>query len=487
MTTQPRKASSGEAAALRDRFGFLRDVVADMERTVPYASALVSSADGVRVNLRDGEQQADRTDPRSGVVLTASNGQFLEEEATAEMTEDAVRAAAKRLVERASSRTHRVNSTGDSAVGTTGSAPLMIEPGEALDDHFTSEVEIDPNRYTLAEKLERYEALRQKLRTLDPRIIQATLRYTDGVESKLFVNRTKFVSQQITRVQVFLTVFVSDGQQRRYDWHSVGGTGGLELVEVGEAELSEMRDTALMLLEAKPVPPGTYDVVTDNGVTGVLAHEAFGHGVETDMFLKERARGAEYVGKRVGSDLVTIVDDPSIPGAYGSYFVDDEGELASPTYIIRDGILQRGLTDLYSSTRLGLPRSANGRRESFERKAYARMSNTFFDNGTSTREQVLESLDKGLYLCRASSGMEDPKGWGIQIATHFAREYKGGKPTGTVFAPIAITGYVPDLLNDVTLVGNDFHLHPGGCGKGWKEYVVVSDGGPHLRTRARLG
>ena len=144
------------------------------------------------------------------------------------------------------------------------------------------------------------------------------------------------------------------------------------------------------MLGAVPVPPGTYDVVTDTVTTGVIAHEAFGHGMETDMFLKERARAADYIGKRVGSDLVNIVDDPSMAGAYGSYFVDDEGRGASPTQIIRDGILQGGLTDLYSASRLGISRTANGRRESVHRKAYARMSNTFFTPGSSTREELLE-------------------------------------------------------------------------------------------------
>jgi len=466
------------AQELRERFAFLPALVEEMERHVPYASALAMSSDGVNINLRDGEQQASRRDPRAGIVLTASNGTFLEEEATSETAEAAVREAAARLVARAAARR---------AQTAAGSKELRIAPGEALDGDFATEVRISPDSLSLAQKLERYEGLRQQLRTLDPRIIQATGRFTDGVDTKLFVNRTKMVTESVARVQAFLTVFVADGAQRRYDWLSVGGTGGLERAEVSREQLEEMRDTALMLLEATPVPPGTYDVVTDPGVTGVLAHEAFGHGVETDMFLKERARGAEYVGKRVGSDLVTIIDDPTVPGAYGSYFIDDEGQPASTTTIIKDGILQRGISDLYSATQLGIARSANGRRESFERKAYARMSNTFFAAGTSSPEEVLGSLDDGLYLCRASSGMEDPKGWGIQIATHFAREYKGGKPTGTVYAPIAITGYVPDLLNDVTMVANDFELHPGGCGKGWKEYIVVADGGPHLRTRVRLG
>ncbi|HEU5317526.1 MAG TPA: TldD/PmbA family protein [Chloroflexota bacterium] len=462
---------------LRTDYAFLRDVVEEMERSLPYASALYKSEDGVNVNLRDGEQGASQRDPHAGIVLTASNGTFLEEEATGDTSPDAVRQAAARLVERATARRERLG----------GAQPLEIDPGEPLERDFVTPVKVDASSQTLAQKLERLEALRQQLRTLDPRIIQATLRYSDGVETKLFVNRARVASEELHRLQVFLTVFVADGAQRRYDWFSQGGMGGLELADVKRETLEEMRDTALMLLESKPVPPGTYDVVTDQSVTGVLAHEAFGHGVETDMFLKDRARGAHYVGKRVGSNLVNILDDPSVPGAYGTYFVDDEGQIATPTQIIKDGILQRGISDLYSATRLGIARSANGRRESFERKAYARMSNTFFAAGSSPRAALLESLEDGLYLCRASSGMEDPKGWGIQIATHFAREYKHGKPTGTIYAPIAITGYVPELLDDVTMVADDFELHPGGCGKGWKEFVNVSDGGPHLRTRARIG
>jgi TldD protein len=205
------------------------------------------------------------------------------------------------------------------------------------------------------------------------------------------------------------------------------------------------------------------------------------------MFLKQRARAAEYIGRRVGSPLVNIVDDPTFPGAYGSYFVDDEGQPASATQIIRDGILERGLTDLYSASRLGIPRSANGRRESVQRKAYARMSNTFIAPGQHAREDLLASLEDGVLLCDAVNGMEDPKGWGIQIWANHALEYRAGRPTGRIFAPVAITGYVPELLENVTMVSQDLAFAAGTCGKGWKELIPVGSGGPYLRTRCRLG
>ncbi|MBI3971698.1 MAG: TldD/PmbA family protein [Chloroflexi bacterium] len=476
-TTKQQSTVNAVSRALRDQYGFLREIVAEMERSVPYASALVSGADGVRLTLRDGEQQASRREPRHGIVLTASNGAFIEEEASSSTDPDDVRRVARELAGRAGTRAKaRANGTA-----------LQIDPGDPLDADFATAIEQDPAAVPLADKLARYEALRQKARGLDARIVQAMLRYADGSELKIFVNRAKFVTEVLRRVDLFVQIIVSDGTQRRYDWRRIGGTGGLELLELSDADLEDLRDTTVALLTSRTVAPGVYDVVTDPGVTGVLAHEAFGHGVETDMFLKHRARGAEYVGKQVGSPLVTIMDDPTVPHGYGSYFVDDEGQPATPTCIIKDGILQRGLTDLNSAMRLGIPRSANGRRESFERKAYARMSNTFFVLGTHTPEQLLESLDNGLLLCQVSSGMEDPKGWGIQISTHYAREYRGGKPTGVIYSPISITGYVPDLLHDVSMVANDFHLHPGGCGKGWKEYISVGDGGPHLRTRVRIG
>ena len=463
------------AADLRSRFGYLRDVVAEMERSVPYAAALMRSSEGLRVDLRDGGQTANRLDPMAGVVLTASNGHALEETATDRTDADAVQAAAAELVARIR------------AYPTNGSQPTLdIVPEAPTDADYATPMKVDPASLTLAEKLARYEGIRSQLRQSDPRAVQASAGYGETLQQTVFVNRVGMVTQQVRRTTLALVLFVSDGQQQRYDYFGRGGTGGLEVVDVPEADVAEMAETAVGLLTAKPVPAGVYDIVADPSVTGTIAHEAFGHGVETDMFLKERARAADYVGQRVGSELVNIIDDATVPGGYGGYYIDDEGQPASPTTIIRDGVFQRGLTDLYSATRLGIPRSANGRRESVQRKAYARMSNTFFARGTNTPEELKASLDDGLLVCRALNGMEDPKGWGIQIWTNFAREYKNGKPTGVLYSPVAMTGYVPDVLADVSMVANDFEITPGTCGKGWKELVANGSGGPHIRTRLRL-
>jgi TldD protein len=248
-----------------------------------------------------------------------------------------------------------------------------------------------------------------------------------------------------------------------------------------------MVQDAKRLLTAERLKPGTYDVVTDPEWSGIIAHECFGHGMETDLYVRARALSRQYIGQPVAAPIVNMFDDPSLIDEAGGFFFDDEGHPSSNTHIIKDGTLQRGLTDLASSHSLNLVRSANGRRESYARKAYARMTNTFFENGAHTPAELIASVDNGLYLRHATNGMEDPQAWGIQVEGLWAEEIKGGKLTGRVYSPVIMTGFVPDLLKSISMVGNDRYISGlGMCGKGHKEWVKNTTGGPHLKMKARL-
>jgi len=449
----------------------LHSLVSEMESRVPYAAALLTRNGGLQVMVNDREQRVTEIPPNQGLVLTAWNGAYFEEAASSDLSPKRMRKLARHLAE------------------TIDFAPSggTIDPGPTKRAHFWTSCAIDPTTLTARDKLDFCVELHDKARHLDPRIVNVQVRYNEMLESKIFANRTKRLSQNVLRLRLNVTMFVSDGQQLQYDWISKDCTGGLELVQVSDEELLKLRNNAVALLSAEKVPPGVYEVICTPDVTGVIAHEAFGHGVELDMFLKDRARAEQYLGKIVASPLVDIVDDPSYPGGYGSYFFDDEGQLSAPTYIIRHGVFERGLANLFAAYKLGVPRSANGRRESFERKIYARMSNTFFARGKTTVKSMIESIERGIYLQHTSSGMEDPKGWGMQVTSHYGEEIVNGQLTGRVFAPIGITGYVPDILQSISAVGNDFALSGGTCGKGHKEWVPVSSGGPHLKLKARLG
>ena len=138
--------------------------------------------------------------------------------------------------------------------------------------------------------------------------------------------------------------------------------------------------------------------------------------------------------------------------------------------------------------RLGTVATGNGKRENFEHKVYTRMTNTVFDSGRDSLEDMISSIKHGYLLEGMESGMEDPKHWGIQCIVSCGREILDGKLTGKVVAPVIMTGYVPDLLSNVTMASVDRLIFgSGGCGKGYKEFVKVSQGGPYLKTRAILG
>ena len=449
----------------------LRDLVAEVERQAGYASALAMEREALSVAVDSQEQRLSRGDPVAGVVFSAWDGQGFQEYATSTLEPSALAGEVRQWL-----KTLRIISR--------AGAP---EAGPALEQDFSTPVQVDPATVPLRDKFQRVLETQRQAAGLDPRIINARVSYGETIEQKVFVNRTRALSQRLVRTLYSTVLFVRRDGEVRYDWETRGGTRGYELAELGREDLERLRDSAVALLSAERVEPGEYDVVTAPSMTGLVAHESFGHGVELDMFLKGRARAQAYLGRAVAASSVTILDDPSVPGAYGSYFFDDEGQMAGPTRIVENGVFHHGLSDLFSATRLRVARTANGRRESYARKAYPRMTNTFFAEGTTAFDDLIASIDYGVYLVKGSSGMEDPQGWGIQLTCHYGREIRGGKLTDRVLGPIGVTGYVPDLLHSVQLVGRGLELDPGTCGKGHKEMVPVSSGGPPLRLRARLG
>ena len=279
-----------------------------------------------------------------------------------------------------------------------------------------------------------------------------------------------------------------DGRtEMAYD--GLSGRSGPELFdEMGDRLLPGTLKSLDELLHAESVVPGEYDVITSPDVTGLIAHEAFGHGVEMDMFVKGRALGAEYIGKRVGSDHVTMHEGALCAEDVTSYAFDDEGTPAGDVTEIDRGILKSGICDALSALRLGTEPTGNGKRENYAHKVYTRMTNTLFDSGTDSLEDMIASIRHGYLLKGMHSGMEDPKHWGIQCIVEKGYEILDGKLTGKVVAPVVLTGYVPDLLGSVSMVSSDREVFGnGGCGKGHKEWVKVADGGPYLKAKARLG
>ena len=306
--------------------------------------------------------------------------------------------------------------------------------------------------------------------------------------SKLFISGNRELSQNYSWVNGFMVAIYRENEKvvqsmESANYHRIGDV----LAELpGKQE--KLLHTAHCLTLAKPIEPGVYDVITDPSITGLIAHEAFGHGVEMDQFVKDRALAKEYVGKYVASPICNMRDGAASVLSSASYFFDDDGVLAGDTQIIKDGILITGISDLASATQLGTVPTGNGRRESARRKAYARMTNTFFEKGSDKLEDMIASIDHGYMLFETDNGMEDPKNWAIQCVAQYGIEIKDGKLTDNYVSPVVMSGYVPDLLKSISMISDDFTvIGMGACGKGYKEWVRVSDGGPALKVKVKLG
>ncbi|GAB6276458.1 MAG: TldD/PmbA family protein [Rectinema sp.] len=360
-------------------------------------------------------------------------------------------------------------------------------PDEPATSEYLGEIEEDPFAANPEAILIRLAALREKL-TDGKVVVMAQSRYECVDVSRLFLSPNRSLIQSFLWSQAYLFGVARRGQMSKMSYRPASGRKGLEILRTLEASVPELAQELSDLLDAVPMEPGEYEVILDPDMAGTLAHEAFGHGVETDMFFKKRARAVEYPGKRVGSDIVTMYDGAAGVDQTGSYLFDDEGVFSSKTCVIDKGILKSGISDTLSALALNIPRTGNGRREAFSHKAYARMTNTYFAPGTSNLDEMIASVKHGWKLSQLNSGMEDPRNWGIQLICMVGREIKDGKFTGRVASPIVCSGYVPDVLSAVSMVSGDFELGgSGACGKGHKEYAKVSSGGPYVKTKMRLG
>ena len=322
----------------------------------------------------------------------------------------------------------------------------------------------------------------------DSHLLNAIVGVSSVETSKLFITENRELDQNYAWINGIIAGVYRDNDKVVQVHEGSAHPCVRKVLEELPTLTDKLLHKAHMLTLAKPITPGVYDIITDPSITGLIAHEAFGHGVEMDQFVKDRALAKEYVGKYVASPICNMRDGAAATVSAASYFFDDDGVMAGDTQIIKDGILLTGISDLASATELGTAPTGNGRRQSSRRKAYSRMTNTFFEAGHDKLEDMIASIDHGYMLFETNNGMEDPKNWAIQCVAQYGIEIVDGKLTDNYVSPVVMSGYVPDLLKSISMVSDDFRVIGAGmCGKGYKEWVRVSDGGPALKARVKLG
>ncbi len=463
----------------------LRALADNLDRHYDYVSIVSTDSSGFSLSVTQHSKavsNSNMTTERGTVVRVCRNGLY-SEYAFNELQPENAEALAESIREQLDRQLRLLEKTG-SQVYETG-----ILPDEPIELFVEKETELLPEKMDLKELVETFTALSDEGMKIIPGALDCGVRASSTHISKLFLTKNRYMRQSYvyTEGAVFAYAPNPEGELRNvYD--GVSGCAGPEILNQLWDKLAEMPQTMQDVLNAQKIVPGEYEIIVEPKVAGLLAHEAFGHGVEMDMFVKGRALGADYIDQRVGSDLVTMHEGAKCAESVTAYAFDDEGVLAGDVTEIDRGILKTGICDALSALRLGTVPTGNGKRENYAHKAYTRMTNTVFDPGSDSLEDMIASISRGYLLRGVQSGMEDPKHWGIQCIIDRGYEIIDGKLTGEVVTPIIMTGYVPDLLGSVSMAGKECSIGGNGaCGKGHKEWVKVADGGPYLKMKARLG
>ncbi len=276
--------------------------------------------------------------------------------------------------------------------------------------------------------------------------------------------------------------FVKDSAGIQSVRKTLGGNCGFEIFKRGSAEkLGEtVLEEAKNLVGAKVVNGGKYDVVLDPSMTGVYTHEAFGHATEADGILAGASVLEGKLGKVVGKDTVTIIDDPTMPGERGSFKFDQEGTKAKRRVLVENGVLKNYLNTLETSNRLRLGPNGAARSMDYSCRPIARMSNTFIKPG-DFKDDIYEDINEGIAFYGFQYGYVDPASGKFMFKSQYGRMIRNGK-LAEFIRDAALTGSTLEILNRIDAIGKDFSLDGGTCGKEG-QWVPVTSGGPSIRVR----
>ncbi|MBN2584379.1 MAG: TldD/PmbA family protein [Planctomycetes bacterium] len=343
-----------------------------------------------------------------------------------------------------------------------------------------------PDEMPAAEKVRRvmeFEAAGRQ--AAGGKIVNSIVSYSDGRQIETLANTLGTrIRTETCRSNLVTQMVVSDGKQLQRAVEHRAIVGGPELlVDTAADEFSVLAARkAVDLLSAKKCPAGNFTVIFHPSITGLLVHEALGHNAEADAVWAGQSLLEGRMGRQLACEAVSIIDDSTIPGAYGSFRYDSEGTPSSRRVIIDRGRLVSLLHSLETASKFAVPPNGCARADGYESKPIVRMSNTFMDRGTVPFDEMIRGIDRGIYLQDGHWGyVFVAKG---QFICHAGRAnmIENGR-IGEPLRDVSISSMTLDTLQNIDAVGDDFEMKmPGTCGKDGQG-APTDTGGPHVRVR----
>lgn len=357
---------------------------------------------------------------------------------------------------------------------------------EGIEREIKAQVEIDPRSVGVERKMAALEGYEQAaLRIVGDKIANSIVGYSDRVDKETVCNTMgTYVSKESIRTIMHAMIVARDGSLLQRGRGRIGAPVGFELVERTSADEFTVKaaNTALSLLAAAPPPAGKFPVIFHPSVTGLLTHEAIGHNAEADHILSGGSIIAGKEGEKIASELVTIIDDSTIPGKWGSFDFDSEGTPGTRRVIIEKGILKGFMHSLQTAAKMGAKPNGSARAQDYSNRPIVRMSNTFIEPGESTFDDLVKGIDLGVYLKGGEYGYVFCERGQYTCHAGEAVMIRNGQLAENL-RDVSVAGMTLETLMNIDMVSNDFEMNmPGTCGKDGQG-MYVDNGGPHIRVK----
>ncbi len=340
-----------------------------------------------------------------------------------------------------------------------------------------------PREVSKIEKVNAMREIDEAAKNLSQLISQVTVGYKDEDQKVLIANSDgRFVEDRRVRTRIFTQTVAANENEMQTGMYAPGAHKGFEFIDGLDLEYygQEAARIAVTMLGAKECPSGKLPVIIDKEFGGVIFHEACGHGLEAAFVAKKNSVFADRIGERVAPEIVTYIDDGTLPNEWGSANVDDEGEKTRKNVLIENGILTGYLIDKLGARRMGTTSTGSSRRESYKFAPTSRMTNTFIAAGTSTHDEIIANTEYGIYAKYMGGGSVDPATGDYNFAVNEGYMIRNGEIAEPVRGATLI-GNGPKTLQNVDMVGNNVAHGQGMCGAS-SGFIPANVGQPMIRV-----
>ena len=379
---------------------------------------------------------------------------------------------------------HAAKIAGQIAAGGKTAAPVGVSTSVVLPDFYP--VRQPSLTVAPADKLALLRSADRAARKYDPRIAKVEASFVEQIkEVMVFTSDGKMAWDVQPLLRFGVRAVAEDGPRRQAGSSGGGGRYGLDYFTHAERDAEshgrEAARIAIAMLDARDAPAGEMPVVLAAGDSGILLHEAVGHGLEADFNRKNTSNYSGQIGKQVASPLCTVIDDGTVPSSRGSINVDDEGHTGKKNVLIENGVLVGYMHDRLSARHYGIEPTGNGRRESFRAMPLPRMTNTALLAGPHSPDEIIATVSRGIYAKRFSGGQVNISNGDFVFSLTESYLIEDGKITAPLKG-VNLIGNGPEVLRRVDMLGNDYQLSDGiwTCGKDGQS-VPVGVGTPSVK------